>query len=329
MNRQQPDPGGDLTNRKIERLALMAEVAEALLIEGITQNEAAARFNLSRPSISRLLTEAKELGIVKIEIRRVLQRHTSLESALVEKFGLDQAHVSWVANVQQSNSFDQYIHFAVECVRQQLFSGAIVGITLGRTLGQVIAQLATKDPIDLSLVQLCGSLGSTDEFLDSHALVEALANAYGAKASYLHAPYSVETEAACSLLNNASANRGAIALGRRADFALFGAGTVDPRTASLVQGNHISSKLLKSLQDADAVGDVAGFFLSSDGSYLNAHEFNFWKTGVNFSEFKGIKRRIAIAIGEHKTPVLRAAMQSGFITELITDHTTAAILLGD
>jgi len=306
---------------------LLADIAQALLVEGITQHEAAARFRLSRPSISRLLNEAKELGVVKIEIRRVLQNHAGLEEALARKFGIAKAHVNWVANVAPRNVTEQYIHFAVEYLYEQFFPGAIVGITLGKTLGQVIAQLSNREPVDLSIVQLCGSVGSTGEFLDSHALVEALANAYGAKAKYLHAPYGVESETVCDILNDSPANREAITLGRDADIALFGVGTMDPRTASLVQGNHISKKLLKSLLNLNAIGDVAGFFLTSDGEYIEADRIGFWKTGVSFADFRKIRRRIAIATGTHKVDIMRAAMKAGLVTELITDHPTANALL--
>lgn len=319
----------ELSKKKIERLAFLADIAEALLIEGITQQEAAERFNLSRPSISRLLTEAREMGIVNVEIRRVLQNHDDLAAALMAKFPLQSAHVGGVSNKRHHSSREQYVHFAVERVRDALFPGAIVGITLGRTLGQIVAELATREPMNISLVQLCGSLGSTDDFLDSHALVETLGNAYRAKCSYLHAPYTVETEAVCHLLNDNASNRLAIALGRSADIALFGVGSVDERQASLVLGGHVDRKLLRKLESRGAVGDVAGYYLNASGELVETGDLDYWKTGLSFEEFRGIKHRIAVAVGEHKLRPLNVTLSSGLISELITDDQTAEALLAN
>lgn len=55
-------------DRENERLHKILEVAKMYYIENLTQSEIAKELNLSRPSISKMLNEAKESGIVTINI---------------------------------------------------------------------------------------------------------------------------------------------------------------------------------------------------------------------------------------------------------------------
>jgi len=59
----------------------------------LNQAQIATRLDVSRPGVSRLLQEARDAGIVKIQIVDPNANGTRLEAALREKFGLKHAVV--------------------------------------------------------------------------------------------------------------------------------------------------------------------------------------------------------------------------------------------
>ncbi|WP_458112179.1 hypothetical protein M1D88_18315 [Arthrobacter sp. R1-13] len=49
--------------------------------------------------------------------------------------------------------------------------------------------------------------------------------------------------------------------------------------------------------------------------------------GIGFAELRQIPQRIAVAVGRHKIAPIAAASSGGMISELVTDHATAADLV--
>lgn len=309
---------------RVTKLNFLADIAEALLVEGLTQQEAADRFKLSRPSISRLLNEAREEGLIKVEIKRVAHEHRELASTICERFSVDKVFVAGIANNDASDHFARY---SAERVAEYLTPGTVLGITLGTTLGKLVHQLARMEPKQITVVQLCGSVGTGSPMLDSHALVAHLAQGYGANGLHLHAPYAVETRDMRDMLNEHPANLLCLEQGRKADIALVGIGAIAPKHSSLYLGGHLTAQVMKFFEDAGATGDMAGFFIDPEGRALDADAARFWKTGLNAQEFRHIPTRIGVAAGLTKVPAIIAALKGGWTTEFITDRETAEAII--
>jgi len=72
-------------------IELMTRIASHYYLDNLTQAQIAARMGLSRVRVVRLLKKARALGIVEIRIQTPPSLRTSLETALVNRFGLRQA----------------------------------------------------------------------------------------------------------------------------------------------------------------------------------------------------------------------------------------------
>ena len=77
-----------------EHIALLLEVSRQYYAEGRTQLEIAREAMFSRATVSGLLAEARERGIVQFRIGHPLERVVSVERALTRAFGLKQARVA-------------------------------------------------------------------------------------------------------------------------------------------------------------------------------------------------------------------------------------------
>ena len=76
-----------------DRHRLLSEIADLYYNEGLSQQEIAERVQMSRPSISRLLLEARDNSIVEIKINYPIPTAPSLEEELIKRFSLRSAHI--------------------------------------------------------------------------------------------------------------------------------------------------------------------------------------------------------------------------------------------
>ena len=77
-----------------ERAALLLEVSRMYWEEQLDQRTIAQRAGYSRPTVSRMLAEARREGIVTIVVAHPVERLMRLEERLKSAFGLVQARVT-------------------------------------------------------------------------------------------------------------------------------------------------------------------------------------------------------------------------------------------
>ena len=86
----------------LDRITLIATLYYK---DKLSQQEIAKKLNISRPWVSKLLTRAEELGIVKIEIESPILGNTQLEQQLCDKYQLEYASVIDNSDTSKGLSF--------------------------------------------------------------------------------------------------------------------------------------------------------------------------------------------------------------------------------
>jgi deoxyribonucleoside regulator len=310
-----------------DRDELLAFVAGKYYLEDHRQSDIAGMIGLTRSAVSRMLTEAREKGIVEIIIHHPITFDRELEGRLKSRLGLK--HVS-VVSINQQLSYDD--------VRQQLGAagakllaslikpGDSIGVAWGTTVQATIEAFEPCPIPDTRVIQLVGVLGSTRNSYSAQTLVEHLAQKVGGEGIYLYVPFLVESEnTAASLLEDAGVEA-AIAEGKRCDIALMGIGTTKPDFCSLYRGHHITLKELKALQSSGAVGDVCALYFNIDGNLAEV-DLHQRRIGTPYSGLKEIRIRLAVAGDPEKAPAILGAASGGFINALATDNITALRVL--
>ena len=87
-----------------EREEILAFVAEKYYLEDKRQTDIAEMIGLTRSAVSRMLTEAREKGIVEIVVHHPFRYDRELEEELKKRLGLK--HVSVVEVANQTNYDD-------------------------------------------------------------------------------------------------------------------------------------------------------------------------------------------------------------------------------
>jgi DNA-binding transcriptional regulator LsrR (DeoR family) len=318
---------GNRVRRSEEREYLLAEIAEMYYEQRLTQSEIADAVGVTRSAISRMLTEAHELGIVEVRIHRPFRFDNDLESSLKTCFGLENTRV--LAWRHQGNTRELRIRLgkvAAEMLKQVLINKHTVGIAWGLTVAAAIDALAVDYVLPVKVVQLVGVAGSDDHAYNSQALVERLARRLGGETVYLYSPFIVENaETARSLLNMPQV-REAMEIGKQCDLALLGIGTTEADDSSLYQSEHITAEELASLRAAGCVGDVCGRHFNVDGNVPEV-DFHNRLVGIAREDLLAIPTRIGVAGGAAKVEAILGAMRGKYINWLVTDSLTAQTLL--
>ena len=79
--------------RRQSRVDLLADVAELYYVNDQSQTQIAEKMGVTRSMVSRMLTEARKLGLVKFQIERPYNLDNELTNIFRSKFGLKQVAV--------------------------------------------------------------------------------------------------------------------------------------------------------------------------------------------------------------------------------------------
>ena len=318
---------GAIMANSADRDELLAFVAEKYYLDDQRQSDIAAMIGLTRSAVSRMLTEAREKGIVEVIIHHPFQYDHDLEDKLREKLGLKHVAVMVFATQPSYEDLRKQLGLAGSRLLTSLIKpGHKIGVAWGTTVQATIEALENNPVPDTKVVQLVGVLGSTRHSYSAQTLVERLAHKIGGEGIYLYTPFIVENQqTAASLMEDPSVEE-AIAIGRECDIALMGIGTTKPEFCSLYKGNHISLKELNTIRSAGAVGDVCALYYGIEGDLSNV-DFHQRRVGASISGLRKINTRLAIAGNLEKAEAILGAACGGFINSLVTDNLTAVRVL--
>lgn len=305
---------------------LLVRIAGRYYIDGLSQNEIAEAEHLSRPSVSRLLSEARSRGVVQFKVGRPVDRSHRLEAALLRAYPLRDCVVATGKPRALYGDPNRTGYVAARYLESQLSSVQQLGVASSRSLFALVAATRLANRPDLTIVDLlgCPANDKFDEDERAHT-ARLLAARLGAAFKALPGPFVHKSESARKAALQSQRVREALEIGPQSDMAIVGVGSMKRFDGT---GNYspVSRHELARLAENGAVGHICGHFLRSDGSTIQDQTVPV-VLGIGADELRQIPRRIAIAAGEHKVAPIAVAVRGGYIAELITDESTASELL--
>lgn len=315
--------GNGLTLEQHERLA---RVAEMYYESDLGQSEIAKRLGYSRSMISRLLTEARERGIVQVRINHPVQRRLDLESDLKNAFGL--VHVRVLAH--NSTLYTDILHrlgiVAASLIDELVQDNMTVGVSWGVTLAEMVGSLRPSPKNGVKVLQLIGSLGASHHENDGPEIARRMARAFAAEYETLPAPLIVESSQAQSALLSDRHIRQNMLLARKSDLLILGMGSVDSEYSSLLLEGFITKTQMAQLVKRGAVGDICGLHIDSKGKLVES-ELVHRTIGIDIESIKKAPLRLGVAGGPAKTDIILAGLRGKIINSLVTDEIVASSIL--
>lgn len=309
-----------------ERLRLLADVAELYYINGKDQAEIARLVGVTRSMVSRLLSEARQHGIVSIEICRPIQTHPTLQAELVQKFGLSSAQVINSKGDSRQRLLVDLGRAAAQFLTSFLQPDMIVALAWGTSINATVNAIEPKALPGIKVVQLVGAMGARNVEYDGHTLVQRLAEKLQGEAYFIHAPFLCQSpEVAVAVMGTQSIQQ-TIAMGRHADVALLGVGSTQLEYSSFYLSGYVPQEELEQLQQTGAVGDIAGIHFDREGNFV-CDAFYQRLVTIRREDLLRIPERIGVAGGSGKGLAILGALRGRLINHLVTDVQAAQEVL--
>jgi deoxyribonucleoside regulator len=309
-----------------DRASLLADVAEMYYLEEKNQAVIAKAIGLTRSMVSRMLTEARESGIVEIRIQRPLQSDPELESVLREKFDLKDVFVV-ITNHRSGERLTRTLGNAgAQMLARHLAPHKILGLAWGTSISATVDALEPTETMPVKAVQLLGAMGARNMKYDGHDLVARITEKLGGEAYYVNAPYLCQNaEMAKSLLETKSIQE-TISVGKKTDVALLGIGSTSPDYSSFYLAGYVTRRELDGLRKAGAVGDVCGLHFDINGQPA-CDDFCDRLVSIRRNDLLSIPVRLGVAGGEGKADAILGALRSKYVNVLVINSLTARKVL--
>jgi deoxyribonucleoside regulator len=303
---------------------LAVRVAELYYDENKTQDEIGALLTISRWKAGRLLSQARERGIVRIEIVHPRARRLSLERALRERFGLQEVVI--VPAPENENGITARVAQAAADYLVQLRPvPRTLGVSWGRTLDAIADQLPLGWATGVTVVQINGGVSLNPRAGTAATLAATIAQRGRGSAVLLPSPAILERLETKQAIEADRSVADVLAQARTASAYLYSAGVADASSV-LVESGYLTPSDVADLVRAGAVGDVVGRYIGSDGQIIDPR-LDERTVGLGLDELRSAPTAIFVVGGRSKHDVARAVVTSGLCTVLVSDENTARALL--
>ncbi|MBD8586021.1 MarR family transcriptional regulator [Frigoribacterium sp. CFBP 8766] len=303
-------------------LDVVYQAARMYYLEDATQVEIAQRLDVSRPTVSRLIAEARRLGLVHISVTDpFVDENAGLADALRDALGLKAVYLAPVTHASTLGS-DLAIPVAAAIADMQLGAGDTLLMSLGRTVHDLVFSRSLPPLSGVTIVPAVGGQAEPQPWFQTNEITRMAAEVSGARSRFLFtqsfpsAGMRAGLEADPTFLQVTNS-------WKTAKGALLGIGAPTATRENLSTGLPEDKHLFD-----EAAGDVCLNFFRADGS---AVDFPGSERMVRVSRenLANLPHAVGVAVGEDKVLSITGAIRASLINHLVTDPATAkALLLG-
>lgn len=293
-----------------EKQKKLAYVARRYYLENQRQSDIARELGVSRPMVSRMLAEARELGVVEItvhdpetRIATLLERlrlSTSIRGGVLVEDGADEDATNQLLS-----------QGAVELLRQ--LDTRRLGVGWGYLIGQLVTWLEKHPQPDSTVTDICPLVGNANipaRNYQSNENARLMAQQLGAAPHFLYLPALPEGVEEKQLLCSTEVYRQIHQQWEQLDTALVNIGNYpsSPDFASLVRYGSL-------LQQYRACGRMLVYYFNEEGTVIQSDQD--FAIQVPLDTLRQCPRIIGVCSANTGAKALLGALRSGVFTHLV------------
>lgn len=293
-----------------ERIERLAQVARLYYEQDQTQNEIAGRLGVSRPLVSRMLREARELGIVEIRIHSPDAGEGPLLTQAKNLYNLRGGLLLPDAPDNARTNHD-LAEGALRYLRD--FGAEHLGIGWGHLIGGLVDVLEGRVPVRGLAGHICpmvGNSGISIRNYHSNENVRIIAQQCMAQPHYLYTPAFAETRQELELLEQTEHYRVVYREWEGLDVALVNIGNYPstPDFASVARYGNL-------LAERRAVGRLLAYYYDAKGEIIQSESD--YAIQIPISLLARCKNVVGICSANVNRQALSGALATGLFTHLI------------
>ena len=307
-----------------EKQAKAVQAARMYYHNGFTTNKIANKMNVSRSTVSRLLSYARDTRLVDIRINEPSGMPANLAQQIIESFKIKNVHVVPVPDLAgEVEWLERVAQYAANYLNTLLDSNMTLGIAWGTTLTTISRHLLRKTTHNSHIVQMNGAGNTRSTGIDyASQIIMRFAENYQARAHLFPVPTFFDYPATKQALWQEGSIRRILDLQAQSDLLLYSIGAVNAGVPSHVySGGYLVQSDYRELENQQVAGDIATVFFRKDGSWEDI-PINQRCSGPDLDLFQQT-RGICVVSGLAKIHGLYGALRGKMMSELIVDEPTA------
>ncbi|NIF30900.1 sugar-binding transcriptional regulator [Enterobacter sp. Cy-643] len=314
-------------SREEKKQEQAARVAWMYYVAGMTQQDIARELGISRQVAQRLVSSAREQGMVTVKIAHPVARCLKLAQQVQARFGLE------ICRVVPSEGLDD------EAIQQMLaVEGAevmsqfiadeqpqVFGIGSGKTLRSIIDVLPWIERPQHHCVSMIGAI-ARDDSGTRYDMPLKMAEKMQGKYYFIPAPLYADSEEDRDMWCRHKVYQRVTDRALAANVAFLGVGEVDIGCPLNAEG-FITDEQVNMLHRQGVAGEMLGHFFDHGGQRVYS-ELDALLTSVPLQS-DNPRKIIAFSGGARKFAAIKAALTGRWMSGLVTDESTAVRLLAE
>ncbi|MFV0458443.1 MAG: sugar-binding transcriptional regulator [Actinomycetales bacterium] len=302
--------------------SVLVAAARMHYLDGKSQSEIAKALDLSRSSVSRILAQARERGIVEIRIHpeRDINRRPDLEQTLATLTGVE-ALVA--ARPTGRTSIAVVAELAARRVEDELPTLSSLGLSWGQTVAALVDEILLDSVFPhLHVHALVGGMPTTGPA--GNDAIELLAVKGGFHVHRFEAPAVVESKVTWQALMGESSIQRTIAEAGAVQAAVVGIGSTGVHASPrVVEAMRLNPAERAEFDAQEPVGDLAGRYYDLSGTAVGPPTSE-RVVGISLAQLRSIPRVMGIAGGREKAPGVVGALRTQALGTVVLDEELAA-----
>lgn len=308
----------------------LLRIAKYYYVDGLSQQEIAAKENIHRTQISRILKQAREEGYVQIRISAPdSDSSNELARKLKKRLNLDDVFVIpplGKATANQQEKEEALCFFGARYLENVLPRYRSIGIGMGKTLYNISIEMS-KQHVDhrMDVYSLAGHMGSDNPYLQTNLICDRFAQALNGQSHYHNYPI-ITTEKSISELDKEKLEA------MKESFR-----SLDALVVSVGGPFNLDFPYFKEFYNQIKNFNIQKFFSQPHGNlvgnvfYIDGRKLMlpspFIFTSMLLEDIQKTPNVICISIGTQKVKPIITAVRCKFIKSLVTDQDTAKEIL--
>ncbi len=305
-----------------EKRQKLAQVARLYYLEDLKQSDIAKELGVSRPLISRMLSEARRLGVVEIRIHEPEDEGTDLLGRLCRRSSLRGGLL--IEDAADDRLTNRRLSEATVRLLEQLRTVRL-GVGWGYFVGQLVSCLEEATKPDSRITDICplvGNAGFPIRNYHSNENVRLLAGYLGAEPHFLYLPALPESLDEKQVLCSTELYHQICEEWERMDTALLNISNY-PSTPDFASVARYGNRL----QERRACGRLLAYYYNEAGEIIRSDED--FAIQIPLSLLSHCPNVVGVCSANTSVRALRGALRSGRFTHVVARAGLAAALLAE
>lgn len=312
-----------------KKILRMVEVARMYYQQDIKQDDIAKKMNISRPLVSKILSEAKDMGIVNISINSPLDEQRLTESELCHKLGLKNVIIVERSEnpgktkrriYQESGKLISQIIVARNINEAKKSKEFNIGIGWGHKVYDTIDMMTSIQSQIGCICSLIGNYQSSNKTYHSNEIVRKFSEKTEIKPEYIYAPAFFETYSEKEIVWEMESTKKLREIWSNLSLSIIGM-----RNYPSVPDFSTISRFGESLNKQGAVGEVVSYYYDIHGNIIKGD--NDYTVHIPLEMLRSSERIIAIAGESTNANSVMGLVKARLATDIIIHRDLAEKLL--